>query len=92
MVLLRGGTGSLPVAHPSDVARAHLLALEKAGENDGEAFHLASFHVSFGDYVNAIAAEMGSDWAIRKAPTVSSTLSPPFWTCFPSGTTSPDSE
>jgi len=66
--LLRDGKGWIPIAHPRDVARAHLLAAGKAQEFNGEAFHLAPFHVTFRDYVNAYAEELGLKPVNRKAP------------------------
>jgi len=68
IVLLRGGKGLIPVVHPRDAAKAHLLALEKAAKLNGESFHLASFHVPFKDYVNAFSKELGLQPVKRKAP------------------------
>ncbi len=59
IVLCRGGNGFIPVVHPTDAAKAHLLALEKAAEVDGEAFHFSSFHVKFKDFANAFTKELG---------------------------------
>ena len=55
----RGGKGLVPILHPRDAAKLHLLALEKINEVDGEAFHAASFHVPFKEYVNTLAREVG---------------------------------
>ncbi len=68
IVLLRGGKGIIPVVHPKDAARAHLLALEKATEFDGESFHLASFQVQFKDYANTFSKELGLKSVKMKAP------------------------
>lgn len=68
VILLRGGKGTIPVVHPRDAAKAHLLALEKASELNGESFHLASFHVRFKDYANAFSKELGLEPLKKKAP------------------------
>ncbi|MFQ5951210.1 MAG: NAD-dependent epimerase/dehydratase family protein, partial [Candidatus Geothermarchaeales archaeon] len=68
MVLVGGGDNTVPFAHPSDVASAHLLALQHIDENDGEAFHLASFHVPFREYVAAYCRELGVDPVTRRLP------------------------
>ena len=58
MILVGGGRNTIPLAHASDAARAHLLALERIDANDGESFHFASFHTTFREYVDAFAAEL----------------------------------
>ncbi|HUT82115.1 MAG TPA: NAD-dependent epimerase/dehydratase family protein [Candidatus Bathyarchaeia archaeon] len=68
LVLARGGKGIIPVAHPFDTAKAHLLALEKIDKIDGEAFHLASFHISFKEMVDAYADELGFKRIKTKVP------------------------
>lgn len=59
IILARGGKGFIPVVHPIDAAKAHLLALEKATKVNGEVFHFSSFHVRFKDLANAFTKEMG---------------------------------
>ena len=66
--LCRGGKGIVPVTHPEDAANAHLLALEKAKENDGEAFHFVSFHVPFKDFANEFNKGLGLKPLKMKVP------------------------
>jgi len=64
----RGGKGLIPVMHPRDVAKLHLLALEKIEDVNGEAFHATSVHVPFEEYVNAYARAAGLKEIKLKVP------------------------
>jgi nucleoside-diphosphate-sugar epimerase len=68
MMLIGDGANTVALAHAADAARAHLLALARVAENDGAAFHFASFHASFRQYVDAFAAALGVAPVRRKAP------------------------
>ncbi|MFW9921981.1 MAG: NAD-dependent epimerase/dehydratase family protein [Candidatus Thorarchaeota archaeon] len=66
--ITRGGKGIVPVAHPIDAARAHLLALEKAKEVNGKAFHFVSFHIKFIDFANTFCEKLGLKPVKIRAP------------------------
>lgn len=68
MMLVGDGHNRIPIAHASDAARAHLLALERIDANDGEAFHFASFHTTFREYVDAYSRALGLEPVRRKVP------------------------
>jgi nucleoside-diphosphate-sugar epimerase len=68
LVLVGDGSNTVAFAHAADAARAHLLALARVAENDGEAFHFASFHATFRQYVDAFAAALGAPPVRRQAP------------------------
>jgi len=70
MVLVGDGTNRLPLAHAADAAQAHLLALERIRQVDGQAFHFASFHTTFGEYVNAFCRALGVPPVRRRVPAV----------------------
>lgn len=52
MNLFRGRESMQPIAHPKDVAQAHMLALEKITEHDGASFNVNSFHVPLKEYLD----------------------------------------
>jgi dihydroflavonol-4-reductase len=68
MMLIGDGGNTQAFVHPADAARAHLLALTRIEENDGQAFHFASFHATFRQYVDAFAAALGAAPVRRRAP------------------------
>jgi 2-alkyl-3-oxoalkanoate reductase len=68
MMLVGDGSNTIPLAHASDAARAHLLALEKIDQHDGGAFHFASFHATFRAWVDAMAEALGCPPVRRTAP------------------------
>lgn len=68
MVLIGDGSNTMTFAHAADAAQAHLLALARVAENDGAAFHFASFHATFRQYVDTFAAALGVAPVRRKAP------------------------
>jgi nucleoside-diphosphate-sugar epimerase len=68
LMLVGDGSNTMAFAHAADAARAHLLALARIQENDGAAFHFASFHATFRQYVDAFAAALGAPPVRRKAP------------------------
>jgi len=68
MVLVGSGANTIPLAHGSDAARAHLLALEKVDANDGAAFHFAGFHTTFRAYVDTFAVALGAPPVTRRVP------------------------
>ncbi len=68
MILVGDGANTVAFAHAADAARAHLLALERIRDNDGEAFHFASFHATFREYVDAFARALGAPAVKRSVP------------------------
>jgi len=68
LMLIGDGSNRVAFAHAADAARAHLLALERIQENDGAAFHFASFQATFRQYVDAFASALGVAPVRRKAP------------------------
>jgi nucleoside-diphosphate-sugar epimerase len=68
MMLVGDGSNTVAFAHAADAARAHLLALAHVAENDGAAFHFASFHATFRQYLDAFAAALGAAPVRRQAP------------------------
>ncbi|MBD3190494.1 MAG: NAD-dependent epimerase/dehydratase family protein [Candidatus Heimdallarchaeota archaeon] len=68
VILLRGGKNKLPISHPKDVARAHVLALKKNEQFKSESFNIASLHVPFKEYVNTYAKQMSEKPIKLKAP------------------------
>ncbi len=68
MMLIGDGSNKVAFAHAADAARAHLLALARIEQNDGAAFHFASFHATFRQYVDAFAAALGVAAVRRAAP------------------------
>jgi nucleoside-diphosphate-sugar epimerase len=68
LMLVGDGSNTVAFAHAADTARAHLLALARVAENDGEALHFASFHATFRQYVDAFAAALGVPPVRRTAP------------------------
>jgi nucleoside-diphosphate-sugar epimerase len=68
MMLVGDGSNTVAIAHAADAARAHLLALARIAEVDGQAFHFASFHATFRQYVDAFAAALGAPPVRRTAP------------------------
>jgi nucleoside-diphosphate-sugar epimerase len=53
-----GGKGVRPIAHPWDVAKAHLQALKHIEKYNGEAFHMTSFHTTMKDLITATCQEL----------------------------------
>ena len=68
MMLIGGGENIIPFAHGADAARAHLLALKRIDENDGNAFHFTSFHVSFKNLVSAFCTALDLPPVDRSVP------------------------
>jgi nucleoside-diphosphate-sugar epimerase len=68
MMLIDGGNNIIPFAHGADAARAHLLALKRIDEIDGNAFHFESFHVSFKEFVSAFCRNLGLPPVERSVP------------------------
>lgn len=66
--LFHNGTGVLPVVHPHDVARAHILALENIDIYDKESFNVVSFHTTFKQYFDAYAKELGLPPVTQRLP------------------------
>ena len=66
--LFHNGKGLLPVVHPRDAARAHLLALEHIDEFDTESFNVISFHTTFKQYFNAYTKELALPPVTKKLP------------------------
>ncbi|MHA2327643.1 MAG: NAD-dependent epimerase/dehydratase family protein, partial [Candidatus Hodarchaeales archaeon] len=68
VLLLRGGESLVSIAHVSDVATAHLLALKQIDSIDGEAFHVATSHPTMKQYLDALCEGFGLDPITRSAP------------------------
>jgi 2-alkyl-3-oxoalkanoate reductase len=68
MMLVGDGANRLPLAHGADAAQAHLLALDRIDAVDGEAFHFAGFHATFGEYVAAFCRALGVPPVRRRVP------------------------
>jgi nucleoside-diphosphate-sugar epimerase len=59
MMLINGGGNIIPFVHGADAADAHLRALQRIDQNDGESFHFTGFHTSFREFIAAICEAMG---------------------------------
>ena len=66
--LFHNGMGILPVVHPRDAARAHVLALEHIDKYDTESFNVVSFHTTFKQYFNAYTKKLGLPPVTKKLP------------------------
>lgn len=66
--LLKGGKSYIPITHVSDVAKAHLLALQNIDSVDGELFHVIGFHSTMKEYLDAMCEGFQLPPVTRKMP------------------------